>query len=125
MTASTPTFDSESKITLGEAAKLAPGQPHASAVWRWCRKGIKAAGGRRIFLEHSRFGRRVFTSREAVARFGRALADADAEHFLRDDNRVPTPRTVISLVGFDGVSSIFCLSQLMWTSTVRVSPANS
>ena len=87
MTDSTPTFDAESKITLGEAAKLAPGRPHVSAVWRWARKGVQAAGGGRVFLEHSRFGRRVFTTREALDRFGHALADADAEHFTRDTDR--------------------------------------
>ena len=92
------TLNDEHLITLGEAAKLAPGRPHTSAIWRWCRKGVKAAGGRRIFLEHSRFGRRVFTTREALERFDRALADADTEHFTRDDERAPTLRTVSGTV---------------------------
>jgi replicative DNA helicase len=32
----------EEKLTLTQAAKLAPGRPHASSLWRHCRKGCIA-----------------------------------------------------------------------------------
>lgn len=67
--------------TLAALAKGLPGRPHASTVWRWCRKGVKSRSGDRIQLEHVRIGARVFSSTEAVEQFGRRLADADAEHF--------------------------------------------
>ena len=71
----------ENGLTLAEAARLVPGQPHPSCLWRWARYGIKARGGERVRLEHSRFGGRVFTSREALETFGRTLAERDAEYF--------------------------------------------
>ena len=64
----------ETKLTLVQAAKLAPGRPHASTVWRWCREGING-----VRLEYVRFGRRIFTSAEALERFASALASADPE----------------------------------------------
>lgn len=63
----------ETKLTLTEAAKRSPGRPHASTLWRWCREGLHG-----VRLEYVRFGRRIFTSTEALDRFAQALADTDS-----------------------------------------------
>jgi len=60
-------------ILLSEAAKLLPGRPHATAVWRWATKGCRG-----IRLESWRFGRRICTTREAIDKFGKAVAEAAA-----------------------------------------------
>ena len=91
------TFD----LSLSQAARLVPGRPHASSLWRWCRKGIGARNGDRIHLEHRRFGNRLFTSAAALERFSQRLAEADLEHFDNPDPSVrprspvrkPTPPT--------------------------------
>lgn len=79
----------EPKLTLTQATRHWPGQPHPSTIWRACRKGVRAANGARIHLEHARFGRRVYTSREAIERFGQRLAAADAEHFAAPNGNEP------------------------------------
>lgn len=79
---------SEQMLTLSEAAKLIPGHPHPSSLWRWCRKGVKARDGQRIHLDHHRFGGRLFTSVEALDRFGAALAAVDVEDL---DQRASPP----------------------------------
>lgn len=68
-------------LTLTEAARACPGRPHPSTLWRWARKGVRGANGVTVKLEHVRLGARIFTSREAIDCFGRALAEADAQHF--------------------------------------------
>lgn len=75
----------EDLITLAQATKFWPGRPHVSTLWRACRRGIVAANGERIRLEHGRYGGKIFTSREAIARFGEAIAKADVAHFERQD----------------------------------------
>ena len=79
--------ENESRIGLSEAAKIAPGRPHLSSVWRWCRKGCIARNGARVRLDHERVGNRVFTSREALQRFAQALTEADEEYFAPDDEQ--------------------------------------
>ncbi len=79
-------FESEQRLTLAEAADKAPGRPHVSSLWRYCRYGIRAANGMRIHLEHARFGSRIYTSVEALQRFAQRLADADREHFEHDSD---------------------------------------
>ncbi|MFG0329598.1 MAG: DUF1580 domain-containing protein [Phycisphaerales bacterium] len=74
-------LDGESLITLAEAAKLRPGRPHVSSIWRQARVGVRARNGDRVRLEHKRIAGKIWTSREALSRFDRALAEADAEHF--------------------------------------------
>lgn len=81
-------LNDEHVLTLAEAPKLLPGRPHASSLWRWCRKGIKARNGTIIRLEHRRLGGRVLTSAEALDRFGAALAEADVSYF----DEAPGPR---------------------------------
>lgn len=67
-------------LTLGEAAKLAPSRPSISAIWRWCRRGVRVAGSTdRVKLGHVRSGRAIYTTREDLEAFIRALADADSE----------------------------------------------
>lgn len=68
-------------LTLSEAAKLAPTRPSSNAVWRWCRRGIKARNGQRVYLGHVRVGGRIYTTEENVQRFFAELAEADREHF--------------------------------------------
>ncbi len=68
-------------LTLAQAAKIAPGRPSPNCVWRWCREGVKSASGDRIRLKHTRFGSRIFTTRQWLNEFGQALAEADAAHF--------------------------------------------
>jgi len=68
-------------ITLAQAGRDAPGQPHASAVWRWARKGIKSRSGNRVRLQHARIGGRVFTTVAWLEAFWADLARVDAQYF--------------------------------------------
>lgn len=75
-------------LTLAEAARRIPSKPHASAVWRWCRKGVKARNGNRIYLDHQRFGGKLFTTEDAIQRFVEAVTCADREHFETEGTSV-------------------------------------
>lgn len=57
-------FQNEKLIDLTEAATLLPGRPHVATLWRWRHAGVR---GHR--LESISIGGRVYTSREAIARF--------------------------------------------------------
>lgn len=74
----------EEKIDLTQAAKRCPGRPSCSALWRWCRRGIRARSGERVCLEHVRVGGRLYTSHAACERFFVSVTAADAEHFRVD-----------------------------------------
>lgn len=76
-------------ISLGQAAREAPGNPSPHALWRWARRGIKSRAGHRVFLEHTRLGGRIYTTRSALERFGRAVADADLAHFATTAQQAP------------------------------------
>lgn len=54
----------EDVLTIREVAKELPGRPNLCTIWRWTNRGV--AGVR---LEIVRVGERIFTSRQAVARF--------------------------------------------------------
>jgi len=71
-------------LTLAQAARLMPGTPAPSTIWRWARKGIAAADGGRVRLQHVRMGRRVFTTGQWLAKFGREVADRDVARFASD-----------------------------------------
>lgn len=71
----------EKPITAEEAAKLVPSSPTANAVWRWMRRGVKARSGERVYLEHWRYGGKLYTSAEALVRFSAKLAEADGRYF--------------------------------------------
>ena len=78
-------FVDEKMLTLSEAAKKVPGgTKHISALWRWSRKGIKTNSGNRVRLEHIRVGAKLFTSKQALVRFFKAVADDDIKHFAAD-----------------------------------------
>ena len=79
-------------LTLAAAAKLCPGKPHCSALWRWSRHGLRARNGERVRLKHIRVGGRIFTTRPWLNGFFAAVAEADVEHF----DEVATPRTSAS-----------------------------
>ena len=68
-------------LTLSQAAKLVPGRPHASTIWRWCRRGVLSRNGERIRLQHIRMGGKIFTKEIWVEEFGHQLAESDAEYF--------------------------------------------
>ncbi|MBL9149404.1 MAG: DUF1580 domain-containing protein [Phycisphaerae bacterium] len=83
--------ETDSHITLGDAAKLAPGRPSTNCIWRWCRRGVLSRGGERIRLQHVRAGGKIFTTAEWVDQFVRRLAEADAAYFDRRDQMPATP----------------------------------
>ena len=84
-------IENEHKLTLTQASKRIPGRPHASTLWRHISKGFVAADGSRIFLEHMRYGRRIFTSLEAVERFAKHIAEASyVPHGRTDEDRRST-----------------------------------
>lgn len=64
-------------LTMAQAARLFEDPPHPTAVWRWCRKGVRGRNGQIVRLEHVRIGRKIFTTAEAITDFGRKLAEAD------------------------------------------------
>lgn len=84
----------EGYITMTEAADAAPGRPQAAAVWRWCRSGVRARNGTRIYLQHIRLGGQIYTTHAWLREFGAKLAAADAEFFRRSlrRTRAPSPR---------------------------------
>ena len=83
--------DTPNLLTLTEAAHRLPTRPNVSTVWRWCRKGVLSRAGGRVRLEHVRLGGRVLVPADALMRFGRELAEADAEHFDTPDSISSTP----------------------------------
>jgi len=73
---STPARDllCEKLISLAQAARRFPparqGRPLTpSAIWRWCRKGVKVPGVGTVYLECVRVSGRWLTSVEALSRF--------------------------------------------------------
>lgn len=76
-------------LTLGDAAKVAPGRPSTNTVWRWCRKGVRSRTGQRIRLRHVRAGGKIFTQAPWIEAFVHELAAADAAHFAREASDAP------------------------------------
>lgn len=68
-------------LSLTQAAELLPNRPSPASVWRWARRGLLAADGSRIRLEHRRLGARIYIDRADLERFSRDLATADMRHF--------------------------------------------
>lgn len=73
--------DHTSLISLTEAAHHVTGNPSASAIWRWCRRGVLGRDGTRIRLQHRRVGGKIFTSAAWLEAFTKALTEADAAYF--------------------------------------------
>lgn len=65
----TPTVD---WITITAAAKLAPGRPNATTVWRWAMHGVKLRNGDRLRMQCVRFGGKIFTTVAWLMEFGAA-----------------------------------------------------
>lgn len=70
-------FSIEPPLTFTEYCQTAPRiggkRLHPSTLWRWARKGVRG-----IHLEYVRYGGRIITTAEAVARFSQRLAETDA-----------------------------------------------
>lgn len=79
------------RITLGQAARLLPGHPSPSSLWRWCRRGVKARNGERIRMRHVRVGGKLYIQANWLDEFSKRLAEADVEHFAMADDEVPLP----------------------------------
>lgn len=77
----------ECLIPLTEAAKRLPGRPALSTVWRWATKGQNG-----IRLETRRYGRKWFTSAEALDDFARALAARSIERLDKPTPAPPKPK---------------------------------
>lgn len=60
--ANTTSSDAADLVSLTDAAHQVTGRPSASAIWRWCRRGVLARDGSRIRLEHRRVGGKIYTS---------------------------------------------------------------
>jgi|CXWL01.1.fsa_nt_gi hypothetical protein len=73
----------EEMIDAKTAANSMRPRVKVSQVWRWMREGVVARNGTRIFLEHRRFGRKLFTTREALAHFGAQVADHDLQKWWK------------------------------------------
>jgi len=73
------------RLTLSQAARIAPGGPSPNCIWRWCRRGVIARSGDRVRLQHVRIGGKLFTTARWLDEFGQRLADADATYFELGD----------------------------------------
>ena len=78
-------IDKEEPLSLTDAARSLPSidgkRPHASTLWRWCRKGLRG-----VRLEYLRLGRRIVTTQQALARFMQRLAEMDQEDIVSSTN---------------------------------------
>ena len=88
----------EELLTLSEAAALLPGRPSIPTIWRWRIRGVK---GRR--LESVAIGGKVFTSREALARFARHLGGSDAPIIRSPHQRERAIRCAEKELADDGI----------------------
>lgn len=82
-------------LTLPEAARTLPRldgkRPSCTTLWRWCTRGV---GPDRIRLEHVRMGRRVATTRDALARLMAATAEAATGRLSQPAPTIPSRREV-------------------------------
>lgn len=78
----------EPLITLSEAAKLLPGRPAASTLWRWSR------GLRGVRLATVLIGGKRYTNRSAIQKFSAALTAADnrTNDSLSESSLAPSKR---------------------------------
>lgn len=80
----------EGAISLTAASRHLPPidgtQVSPSTVWRWCRRGVDG-----VVLDHAMIGRRVVTSRAALARFAAQLAENAAQRAIAPPIADPTP----------------------------------
>jgi len=86
----------DERVTLSQAARIAPGKVSPNCIWRWCRRGVLSRMGERIHLQHIRVGGKLYTSPRWIEEFGERLAEADAAYFKAYDEaapRTPMPTT--------------------------------
>jgi len=85
----------DERVTLSQAARIAPGNVSPNCVWRWCRRGVLSRMGERVRLEHVRVGGKLYTTPRWIEEFGQRLAEADAAYFETTDvepQREPAPK---------------------------------
>ena len=77
-------------LSMAKAARHCPGtngrpHPHPSALFRWCRHGLKSRSGRHVRLKHVRCGRGLYTTVEWLHGFFDELATSDLGYFQGDE----------------------------------------
>ena len=72
-------METEVLLTMTEAARLLPGRPHVSTLWRWRSKGVNG-----VRLDTVKCGGKRWTSREAIARFVEESTAAADRHMPSD-----------------------------------------
>ena len=88
-------WEPDERVTLSQAARIAPGGVSPNCVWRWCRRGVLSRMGERVRLEHVRVGGKLYTTPRWIEAFGQRLAEADAAYFETADDepqREPAPK---------------------------------
>ena len=70
-------IDLDEPIPFEVAARLLPGKPHPSTLWRWARHGVDLPGGA-CRLSFLRMGRRMLTTRRLLDEFMREAGQLDA-----------------------------------------------
>ncbi len=63
-------------LSINDVAAASPGNPHVSTVWRWVTDGVRAQNGKRVFLDFTRVGRRIYVPRTALEAFFAELRSA-------------------------------------------------
>ena len=99
----------EAVLTFTEAAKALPPldgrRVHSSTLWRWARRGI-----RDVRLEVQRLGGRFYTSKEALERFTKALAEVEIPDRPAAATRSGSLRVSFSIARARRPASRFCSS---------------
>lgn len=70
-----------------------------AGIFRWMRNGVLADDGTRVYLEHARLGRRLITSRQALARFAARLATTGTPAGIADP-ATTEPKSDLEINGF-------------------------
>ena len=78
-------IQTESLLSISDAAKSRPSRPHVSTLWRWINRGVRG-----VQLETCLIGGRRFTSVEALERF--SVATTSAANGKSCDVRTPKHR---------------------------------
>ena len=85
----------ETLLRLKQAAKRLPGNVHISTVYRWIKLGVN--GGTK--LEAVKMGGQLYTSEEAMQRFGNALTTPEGETDVRPDPRTTAAEAELARLG--------------------------
>ena len=82
----TPLMNGEKLYSFAAAAKASGipshrggGHVNGSTLWRWHRKGVRAANGELIHLRACQVGCKILTSLEAIAEFSQRLTEASSQ----------------------------------------------